>query len=178
MVHQEKIGQKFSEANSSDVILGRGKISLDHVGNKRFKMIVALHSGDYERAGGKLAKTLISIKIVDIIYNSTPPGRFLQICPDTKQFYEVSRERARERVSQYLREAVNPPKPRPRAKSEKKPKKKTRPPPSKEKIVPDEKVVEHLIIMQDKFYRKLIHQLNDVGSTEEDNSSQSKNSDG
>jgi len=123
MVFHETMGELFAEANSSDVILGRGKISLDHERNKRFNIIASLHSGDYERAGGKISKTLISIKIVDIIYNSSPPGRFLQICTDTRKFYEVSRERARERVSQYLREAVNPPKPRSRGKTEKKPKK-------------------------------------------------------
>ena len=119
-IYIDRVGDLISEENISYVILGRGKTSLEHVGNKRFKIIVNSHAADYERADGKTAKTLISIKIVDIIYNSNPPGRFLQVCPETRKFYEVRRERARERVSQHLREAVNPPKPRPRRKASKK----------------------------------------------------------
>lgn len=173
-IYIDRVGDLLSEANSSDVILGRGKTSLDHVGNKRFKIIVNLHAADYERAGGKTAKTLISIKIVDIIYNSSPPGRFLQVCPETRKFYEVSRERARERVSQYLREAVNPPKPRPRGKTPRK-EKKEKPVKKKERKMPEKEVVKKLIDLQEQYYHEMIEELRERigvadGSIEDDSS--------
>ena len=165
-IYIDRVGDLISEENISYVILGRGKTSLEHVGNKRFKIIVNSHAADYERADGKTAKTLISIKIVDIIYNSNPPGRFLQVCPETRKFYEVRRERARERVSQHLREAVNPPKPRPRRKASKK-EKKEEPVKKKERKLPEKKTVNKLIELQKQFYNEMICAEN---TTEDDSS--------
>lgn len=72
---------------------------------------------------------------------------------------------------------MNPPKPRPRGKTEKKPKKKPKPIVIKEKKVPDQKVVENLIIMQEQFYREMIDQFRDKGFEDEENSIPSQYSD-
>jgi hypothetical protein len=87
-----------------DVLLGRGAAINYHFGNRRFRQLVSEYRPAYYSAA-KNEKAAIAREIVDVIRNASSPGRFLLKDP-VKQgvWVEVSEERAREKVSQALRE--------------------------------------------------------------------------
>jgi len=54
-----------------------------HIGNKRFRDVIALHRPDYIKAI-KNDKPNVARRIVRAIRTSDPPGRFLKKCEDGK----------------------------------------------------------------------------------------------
>jgi len=87
-----------------DVLLGRGAAINYHFGNRRYRQLISEYRPAYYSAA-KNEKAAIARDIVDIIRNASSPGRFLSKDP-VKQgvWVEVSEGRAREKVSQALRE--------------------------------------------------------------------------
>jgi len=67
----------------SDVLFGRGGMTNSHIGNKRFRDVIALHRPDYIKAI-KNDKPNVARRIVRAIRTSDPPGRFLKKCEDGK----------------------------------------------------------------------------------------------
>lgn len=84
----------------SDVLLGRGKIIQEHVGNIRYRHILSMHMEKYE-AAPKAAKSEILGDIVQLIYNMG--GRFLEQHNEAGFWVPVSFETARHKVSHYFR---------------------------------------------------------------------------
>lgn len=68
-----------------------------HVGNKRFRDIVALHRPDYIRAA-KIHKPAVARMIVRALRNSDPPGRFLKKDEKTGKWYDIGDKKAAEKV--------------------------------------------------------------------------------
>ena len=96
MIHNPTIG-------SSDVLLGRGGATNNHIGNRRFRTVVADHQAEY-LSSKKKEKVLISKRIVAII--KSKGGRFLK--RDTTGIWvEVPEKRAIEKTSQALREGLD-----------------------------------------------------------------------
>lgn len=87
----------------NDVLLGRGGKTNSHVGNKRYRAIVAKHQTQYLVAR-KNEKVLIARSIVSIIQDKG--GRFLKRTLDN-QLEEVTDKKAQEKTSQALREGLD-----------------------------------------------------------------------
>mmetsp|Transcript_17426 Transcript_17426/g.25769 ORF Transcript_17426/g.25769 Transcript_17426/m.25769 type:complete len:874 (-) Transcript_17426:249-2870(-) len=89
-----------------DVLFGRGGMTNNHPGNRRFRDIISLHRPDYVRAI-KIEKPNVARRIVAAIRTGTPPGRFLKRNPKDLKWYDVGNRHATEKTSQALREKTN-----------------------------------------------------------------------
>lgn len=90
--------------NSYDVLLGRGGLTNSHIGNKRFRLIVADNQLEYLMAK-KREKKEIAKRIVGQIHSSG--GRFLRKSPVSNVWSEVTEKKALEKASQSLRESLD-----------------------------------------------------------------------
>jgi hypothetical protein len=86
---------------NSDVLMGRGGLSNNHVGNKLYLEHKKTLQARYE-AALKDDKTAISQELVDWVHSQG--GRFLKRDDFTKQWYQVTSHQARTKASQTLRE--------------------------------------------------------------------------
>lgn len=87
------------EIHPNDVLFGRGKTVVEHVGNLRFRNIVGMQMDAYE-AANRLEKTYITEQIVEAIMSSD--GRFLKR-DDGGDWEEVDHETARKKVAHAFR---------------------------------------------------------------------------
>lgn len=81
-----------------DVICARGKMALNHSGNRRFRVIVKMHLERYSKAANKFEKSLIVSQVVDSVRESSPGGGFIKEARG--RWYEVGDHVAREKVGQ------------------------------------------------------------------------------
>jgi len=72
-----------------DVICGRGRRCFNHVGNQRFRKIVADMLPKYSDASAKLEKTIIICEVVNTIRRASPQGGFVKKDPMTGHYFEV-----------------------------------------------------------------------------------------
>ena len=86
-----------------DVLCGRGGFVNKHPGNIVFRKLVDANKERY-RSCPVDHKALLSQSIVEVIFNQTPPGRFLEKSPGGKGWMEVGKAKARQKTSQTLRE--------------------------------------------------------------------------
>ena len=86
------------------LLLGRGGATNNHIGNKRFRSIVADHQREYLGARKK-EKAVIARKIVSIIQENG--GRFLKRSFESDVWVEVNDKKATEKTSQALREGLD-----------------------------------------------------------------------
>jgi hypothetical protein len=101
---------KFAEPSTTpvdtptphDVLFGRGGMTNQHPGNRRYRDVISLHRDDYKNAL-KTEKPHISRRIVRAIRCGDQPGRFLKKGEDGK-WYDVGDHQAAEKTSQALRE--------------------------------------------------------------------------
>ena len=108
-----------------DVICGRGKDTLNHEGNKRYKNIVNSLLQKYASATNKFDKTLIVSEVIETVRYSTnhatadiyesdseiqeqqqQQGQFVKKCDDGR-WYEVQDHLIREKVSQGFRDSLH-----------------------------------------------------------------------
>ena len=87
------------EVNDRDVLMGRGGVTNSHDGNKIYRAKVSMRQREY-LAAPKLKKAEIAMIVVDEIHASG--GRFL--VEKQGKWVEISREQARAKTSQALRE--------------------------------------------------------------------------
>jgi len=85
--------------NDQDVLLGRGGVTNIHVGNMNYRSMVHQLQDEYHSAP-KLKKAAIALRVVEQVYNQG--GRFLR--ESEGKWIEVSKERARRKASQTMRE--------------------------------------------------------------------------
>ncbi|GAX18901.1 hypothetical protein FisN_8Hh119 [Fistulifera solaris] len=90
--------------SENDVLAGRGGRINSHIGNVRFRKLVAMHKADYiSKSTKKFEKAHIAASIVQHIRHLNPPGRFLKEDPDGSWF-EIGDHKAIKKVGQALRE--------------------------------------------------------------------------
>jgi len=92
------------EINPNDVLCGRGGLTNSHVGNKRFRIVVAEYQLEYLKAR-KNDKKDIARTVVSRIRESG--GRFLQRNSNSNLWSAASAKRAVEKTSQALREGLD-----------------------------------------------------------------------
>ena len=90
----------------NDVLCGKGRSSISHPGNQRFRELIDANRGEYARATRK-QKACLANAIVDLIRNAQPPGRFLLRDVETGRWYDIGRNRSFEKTSQSLREKAS-----------------------------------------------------------------------
>lgn len=87
-----------------DILLGRGKTSFNHVGNRRFRVFIDINLQRYMDAQSRMEKTLVVNSVVEAIQDGG--GRFLKQDSKTKKWYKVNAKTAREKVGHALRDGV------------------------------------------------------------------------
>mmetsp|Transcript_22978 Transcript_22978/g.34851 ORF Transcript_22978/g.34851 Transcript_22978/m.34851 type:complete len:547 (+) Transcript_22978:101-1741(+) len=87
-----------------DILLGRGKTSFNHVGNRRFRVFIDINLQRYMDAQSRMEKTLVVNSVVEAIQDGG--GRFLKQDNKTKKWYKVNAKMAREKVGHALRDGV------------------------------------------------------------------------
>ena len=97
----------ISEPGINDVLCGRGGGTNNHIGNRRFRMLVNEHKPRYF-AAGKLDKPKVAREVMIMWRKQEPAGRFLIKDPETKLWNDVGDQKAREKASQCLRERRTP----------------------------------------------------------------------
>ena len=96
-------GIRAEDRNENDVLFGRGKGSNNYIGNQRFRQIVNQYREHYFETR-RTEKPLLARRVMDLIRNQVPSGRFLQFDSITGKYFEVSEEVAVRKTSQSLRE--------------------------------------------------------------------------
>lgn len=89
----------------NDVILGRGGKSHLHPGNEQLRQMAFVFRKVYVTSSKK-AKSQLSRDLIKQVHALNPPGRFIQRNEATKMWKVVCEEKAREKTSQCLRDAV------------------------------------------------------------------------
>jgi hypothetical protein len=97
------------EIKRTDVLCGRDKLSRAHIGNKRFRHIIAINREAYQTAPSRENKTSITCHIVTMV--RAYGGRFLKLNETTGEFRELGEHYILEKVSHALRSAKDPNRP-------------------------------------------------------------------
>jgi hypothetical protein len=87
--HNWKNLRKNYVPGEHDVICGRGRSCFYHIGNQRFRTMVASCLEEYYSASTKLEKTFIICGIVNEVRQNSQNGGFVKCDPMTGQFFEV-----------------------------------------------------------------------------------------
>mmetsp|Transcript_14271 Transcript_14271/g.21759 ORF Transcript_14271/g.21759 Transcript_14271/m.21759 type:complete len:220 (+) Transcript_14271:101-760(+) len=97
----------IDQPGSYDVICNcRTQKSFDHVGNRRFRVIIENHSISYEAAKSKLDKSLIVMSIFKTIQDAG--GNFIRKSRNNNSTWELlSSGQAREKIGHSLRDAIS-----------------------------------------------------------------------
>mmetsp|Transcript_59563 Transcript_59563/g.69605 ORF Transcript_59563/g.69605 Transcript_59563/m.69605 type:complete len:755 (-) Transcript_59563:779-3043(-) len=93
----------IAEPGINDVMCGRGGGTNNHIGNRRFRMLVNTHKPRYFKAP-KLDKPKVAREVMILWREQAPPGRFLGRDSKTGLWNDVGDQKAREKASQCLRE--------------------------------------------------------------------------
>ena len=88
------------------VICGRGRDAFDHVGNRRFRILVDINLEKYSKARSKFEKSMIVVGILDAIRDGSEVGGFVKHDPKSGRYFEVGDEVAREKIGQQFRTAL------------------------------------------------------------------------
>lgn len=91
------------KVTTGDILCGRGAAINDHLGNRRFRALVALYREKYDRAKSG-EKGEISQLIVETLRHCDPPGRFLKREDETGLWCDIGSKQAQEKTSQAFRE--------------------------------------------------------------------------
>ena len=73
--------------NNWSVICGRGRDIFDHVGNRRFRVLVDLHIPRYSKAKTKFEKSLIVAEVLDSVREASRDGGFVKQNILTKRWF-------------------------------------------------------------------------------------------
>lgn len=98
--------EQLIEPHENDVLMGRGGNNSLHSGNAKLRNLARDICQRY-MSSTKKAKSQISRDLVAAVHAMNPPGRFLKQQHNLNEWEEVDDERAREKCSQCLRDAVS-----------------------------------------------------------------------
>ena len=89
------------------VLCGRGKDCYEHIGNRRFRLLVDINLPKYVAAKNKIVKSTIVVSILDAIREGTNHvGGFVKYNAKTNRWVEVSDDVSREKIGQQFRVAM------------------------------------------------------------------------
>lgn len=74
---------------NNDVRCGRGQACVNHIGNQRFRAMIAANLDRYIAAKTKAAKTLIVYEMIDEVRRISPSGGFVKEDIRTGRYHEV-----------------------------------------------------------------------------------------
>ena len=94
-----------TQPRTNDVICGRGKSIANHPGNKLLKTAIKQHIQPYQNASSKTIKSMLVSNIVDSVRSKG--GDFVKLNTRTGQYDTATERIAREKVGQYLRDALH-----------------------------------------------------------------------
>jgi hypothetical protein len=99
-----KASRKYIDiVDENDVLCGRGGRSNHHIGNKRYRQVVAQMKNAYHVCPAKTLKTDLSQAIVN--HCCSYGARFVKLDEASGRYYILSRAEARKKTSQALRES-------------------------------------------------------------------------
>ena len=114
MINRNKVSRQTVDAagpggclviRPNDVLCGRGKVSFNHSGNRRFRHIVSQAIDEYSKASSKWEKSLVAARLVSVIHSAG--GRFLKQKKDNDdEWYELSTSESKSKVSHAIRDAI------------------------------------------------------------------------
>jgi hypothetical protein len=93
--------------SEQDVICGRGRKIFMHIGNERFRKLVAGRLQDYSSTSTKLEKSYILYHIVAHVRSESPNAGFVKKSPENSRWYEIGDFLSREKTSQAFRDALH-----------------------------------------------------------------------
>ncbi|CAB9498343.1 expressed unknown protein [Seminavis robusta] len=99
------LGEDFVPGNW-DVVCGRGKNWLEHISNRRFRLLVAIYLPQYETIR-RTTKSIVINTIVATIQNAGGQG-FVKQKEGSSSWYRISSKDAHEKVSHCLRDCLQP----------------------------------------------------------------------
>lgn len=109
MAWQNQYNEEIIKSNSSntlirptDVLCGRGKVSFNHVGNKRFREIVTSSLEKYDRCESTAQRSQVVQSVIDSIHSIG--GRFLK--NDKEIWEELTTQQCRDKVGHAIRDAT------------------------------------------------------------------------
>jgi len=95
------------EPSQYDVLCGRGRTCKLWKGNLEYRKLVTDNLEAYSAAKSRLDKGAILNCIIDQVRQRSPDGGFVKKDPMTGRWYEVGDFLAREKTSQYFRDALH-----------------------------------------------------------------------
>jgi len=93
------------QPNSWTILCGKGKDYFDHVGNRRFRVLVSCHVERYAAASTKVAKSDIVTEIIASVRNAG--GCFAKFHQKDGRWYECGDALAREKVGGIFRDSLH-----------------------------------------------------------------------
>lgn len=93
--------------SNDDVICGRGSECFHHVGNQRFRRMIADHLDQYQQAETEIDKNIIISTVLDDILRTIPIGGFIKKDLLTGQYVKLDYFASREKTSSAFRKACS-----------------------------------------------------------------------
>ncbi|KAL7460549.1 hypothetical protein ACHAXS_000995 [Conticribra weissflogii] len=78
----------------NDVVCGRGKMTTNLVGNRRFRVWIEINLRAFAKASTEQERWDIAASIVDTIHDSVPNGRFLSLDIHSGVWHDIGRDNA------------------------------------------------------------------------------------
>jgi hypothetical protein len=105
-IHYDVVSSEHCASNitENDVLLGRGKTSFNHPGNRQFRKFIAMHMDAYLTAKNRFEKSMVFNTILTEIKNGG--GRFLQQKKGHTGWFVVDDKFVRTKISHAVRDAV------------------------------------------------------------------------
>ena len=92
------------EPSSYTIICGNKRQYFNSVGNRRLRVLVKNFIPQYSQADGKLEKSFIVTKVMNIIREACPVGAFVAL--EKGRWWQVSERTSREKVGSYFRDCL------------------------------------------------------------------------
>jgi hypothetical protein len=93
-----------TEITEFDILLGRGKASYNHDGNRRFRKFIAMHASTYINFDDCFDKSMVIYAVYQSI--TCARGRFLQYKKSLNGWCEVEPKVARSKIGHAIRDAI------------------------------------------------------------------------
>mmetsp|Transcript_8865 Transcript_8865/g.12254 ORF Transcript_8865/g.12254 Transcript_8865/m.12254 type:complete len:138 (-) Transcript_8865:137-550(-) len=80
--------------SNNDIICGKGPVTNNMVGNRRYCVLVDLHMHAFKKAVSKIERETVARSIVHTVRQSVPSGKFLMLDVDSGLWTDVGDDKA------------------------------------------------------------------------------------